>query len=234
VPDPLSFKIARKDVAIEPASWARVPGSSVAVVRVVQFSDKSGDRTRDAITAALDAGAQGIVLDLRGNPGGLVGEALEVASAFLEDGVAYQEQGREGPPRAIDIPHDRAIAAQTPLIVLVDYATASSAEILAAALRDNGRAAVVGQQTFGTGTVVHTFDLSDGSALKVGVLTWLTPKGEAVFGVGIRPDHEVEARPGAATLRPRDLATMAPGDLADSDDLPLRRAIGLLEPVTSE
>jgi C-terminal processing protease CtpA/Prc len=148
--------------------------------------------------------------------------------------MAYQEQGRDGPPRAVDIPRDRAIAAEIPLIVLVDYATASSAEILAAALRDNGRAAIVGQQTFGTGTVVHTFDLSDGSALKVGVLTWLTPTGDAVFGIGIRPDHEVAARPGAATLRPRDLAALTPRDLAESEDLPLRRAIGLLEPVTSD
>ena len=96
---------------------------------------------------------------------------------------------------------------QTPLIVLVDYATASSAEILAAALRDNGRAAIVGEQTFGTGTVVHTFDLSDGSALKVGVLAWLTPLGEAVFGVGISPDHEVERA--ARRCRP---ATARPGD----------------------
>jgi carboxyl-terminal processing protease len=118
--------------------------------------------------------------------------------------------------------------------VLVDYATASSAEILAAALRDNGRATIVGEQTFGTGTVVHTFDLSDGSALKVGVLSWLTPNGDGVFGVGIRPDHEVEAPPGAVVLRPRDLAAMTAADLAGSDDLPLQRAIGLLEPLTAD
>jgi carboxyl-terminal processing protease len=230
-PGRLSFDITREDVAIEPASSARVPGSNVAVVRIVQFSDGAGDRTREAIASALDSGAQGIVLDLRGNPGGLVDEALDVAAAFLDGGVAYQEQGRDGPPREVDIPSGRAMAAEVPLIVLVDYATASSAEILAAALRDNGRAAIVGQQTFGTGTVVHTFDLSDGSALKVGVLTWMTPSGDVVFGVGIAPDHEVEAPPGATILRPRDLATMSPSDLASSDDLPLRRAVGLLEPL---
>jgi len=231
LPEPVTFDIVREDVAIEPASWARAPGSNVAVVRIVQFSDGAGDRTREAIGEALDGGARGIVLDLRGNPGGLVREALEVAAAFLDGGVAYQEQGRDGPPRAVDIPSGQTIAARVPLIVLVDYATASSAEILAAALRDNDRAAIVGEQTFGTGSVVHTFDLSDGSALKVGVLTWLTPAGASVFGVGIAPDHEVEALPGATILRPRDLATLTPGDLARSDDLPLRRALGLLEPV---
>ena len=201
------------------------------MVRIVQFSAGAGERTREAIASALEAGAHGIILDLRGDPGGLVSEAVDVAAAFLEEGVAYQEQGREGPPRAVEIPADRAIAAQVPLIVLVDYATASSAEILAAALRDNGRAAIVGEQTFGTGTVVHTFDLSDGSAVKVGVLSWLTPSGEAVFGVGITPDHEVAPLPGEPIIRPRDLATMTPADVAASGDLPLRRAIGLLEPL---
>jgi carboxyl-terminal processing protease len=231
---PMAFDIVREDVAIEPASWARVPGSDVAVVRIVQFSDGSGKRAREAVSAALESGALGIVLDLRGNPGGLVGEALEVASAFLDRGVAYLEQGRDGPPRPIDVPEGRVIAAHTPLIVLVDYATASSAEILATALRDNDRAAIVGEQTYGTGTVVHTFELSDGSALKVGVLSWLTPSGEDVFRVGIRPDHEVAARPGSAALRPRDLAVMTAADVAGGDDLPLRRAIGLLEPVASD
>jgi carboxyl-terminal processing protease len=230
---PLSFAIVREDVAIQPASWARVPESDVAVVRIVQFSSGAGEAARAAIQDALSAGARAIVLDLRGDPGGLVAEALEVAAAFLDGGVAYQEQGRKGAPRPVDIPPGRLIAPDTPLVVLVDYATASSAEILAAALRDNGRAPIVGEQTFGTGTVVHTFDLADGSALKVGVLTWLTPRGEAVFRVGIRPDHEVAARPGAVTLRPRDLQGMSPAELAQSDDLPLLRAIGMLEPVAT-
>jgi carboxyl-terminal processing protease len=131
----------------------------------------------------------------------------------------------------VAIPGGRVLAADIPLIVLVDYATASSAEILAAALRDGGRAAIVGAQTFGTGTVLNTFDLSDGSALKVGVLQWLTPRGEAVFRVGITPDHEVTAPPGAQALRPAELSAMTAEDLSGSADLPLRRAVALLEPL---
>lgn len=227
----LEFHIAREDVRVEPASWAMVPGSDVAVVRIVQFSLAAGERTREAIEAAIDAGAAGMVLDLRGNPGGLVDEAVDVAAAFLDGGVAYQEQGRDGPPRQVAIPGGRVLAADIPLIVLVDYATASSAEILAAALRDGGRAAIVGAQTFGTGTVLNTFDLSDGSALKVGVLQWLTPRGEAVFRVGITPDHEVIAPPGAQALRPAELSAMTAEDLSGSADLPLRRAVALLEPL---
>ncbi len=228
--EPLEFPIVREDVRIAPASWAAVPGSEVAVVRIVQFSVATGHRTREAIEAAIDSGARGIVLDLRGNPGGLVDEALDVVAAFLDGGVAYQEQGREGPPRDVAIPEDRTIAPDIPLIVLVDYATASSAEILAAALRDNGRAVIVGEQTYGTGTVLNTFDLADGSALRVGVLSWLTSQGVPVFRVGIAPDHEVESAPGAAVLRPADLALMTPAEFSSSDDLALRRAVGLLAP----
>jgi carboxyl-terminal processing protease len=173
------------------------------------------------------------VLDLRGNPGGLVDEALVVASAFLDGGVAYQESGRDDTVRDVPIPDGRVIAPDVPVNVLVDYATASSAEILAAALRDNGRAAIVGERTYGTGTVLNTFDLSDGSALKVGVRSWLTPAGEAVVRVGVAPDHEVTTAPGTALLRPADLTTMTAEGFNTSDDLALRRAVGLLEPLAA-
>jgi carboxyl-terminal processing protease len=133
----------------------------------------------------------------------------------------------------VPIPSGRVLAADLPVIVLVDYATASSAEILAAALRDDDRAVLVGEQTFGTGTVLNTFDLSDGSALKLGVLDWLTPDGQAVFRVGLSPDHEVDQVPGSRQLRPDELRDMTPDQLSTADDLPLRRAVGLLEPLAA-
>jgi carboxyl-terminal processing protease len=232
-PERLEFDIIRDNVDIEPASWARVPGSDVAVVRVVQFSQAAGGRVRETIEAALADGAGGIVLDLRGNPGGLVDEALDVASAFLDGGVGYQEAGRDATTRDVLIPEGRVIAADIPVNVLVDYATASSAEILAAALRDNGRAAIVGEPTYGTGTVLNTFSLSDGSALKVGVRSWLTPNGATVFRVGLPPDHEVTPAPGVALLRPADLASMTTDAFSASSDLALRRAVALLEPLAA-
>jgi carboxyl-terminal processing protease len=225
----LSFTITRDDVEVVPAAWAFVPGSDVAVVRVVQFSSQAGRRTRGVIEEALEAGATGLVLDLRGNPGGLVDEALIVASSFLRQGVAYQEQGREGPARPVHVTGSWTIAPDVPLVVLVDYGTASSAEILAVALRDNDRAPIVGEQTFGTGTVLNTFGLSDGSALRVGVRNWLTPDGEAVFRIGVSPDEVVELPLGAVALEPGDLLVMSPIEFADSDDVPLRHAVRLLE-----
>jgi carboxyl-terminal processing protease len=223
--------VVREAVTIEPAHWARVPGSDLAVVRIVQFSSGAGAASRAAIQAALDDGAAGIVLDLRGNPGGLVDEALAAAAAFVDGGVAYQEMDREGAVREVRVPSDRVLSADVPLIILVDYATASSAEILAVALRDNARATIVGESTYGTGTVLNTFDLSDGSALKVGVRRWLSPTGESAFDVGVRPDHEVESVPGGEMLHPSDLERMTPADFAASDDRSLHRAVALLEPL---
>ncbi len=225
----LELDVIRDDVEIEPAAWAFAPGSDVAVIRIVQFSDQAGRETRRVIEAALAAGATGMVLDLRGNPGGLVDEALVVIGSFLETGVAYQEQGRDGGPRDVEITPGWSLAPELPVVVLVDFGTASSAEIVAAALRDNDRARVVGSQTFGTGTVLNTFRLSDGSALRVGVLNWLTPAGEAVFRVGIAPDDAVTLPPGAVALEPGDLVAMSAIEFADSEDVPLRHAVRLLE-----
>jgi carboxyl-terminal processing protease len=225
----LELSILRDDVEIEPVAWALVPGSDVAVIRIVQFSAQAGRETRRAIEDALERGASGIVLDVRGNPGGLVDEALVVVGSFIEEGVAYQEQGREGPARDVPIESGWVLAPDLPLVVLVDYGTASSAEIVASALRDNGRASLVGEQTFGTGTVLNTFTLSDGSALRVGVLNWLTPSGEAVFRFGITPDEVVELPLGAVALGPGDLLSMNPIDFASSDDVPLRHAVRLIE-----
>lgn len=225
----LEFEILREDVEIEPVAWAFAPGSDIAVIRIVQFSAQAGRETRRAIEAALDSDASGIVLDVRGNPGGLVDEALVVAGSFMDAGVAYQERGRDGEPRDVEVRPGWALAPAMPLVVLVDFGTASSAEILAGALRDNGRARVVGEQTFGTGTVLNTFKLSDGSALRVGVLDWLTPNGEAVFRLGIAPDEVVGLPLGAVALEPGDLLGMSAIEFADSDDVPLRHAVRLLE-----
>lgn len=223
------FGIFRADVEIDPVSWAMAPGSDVAVIRIVQFSVGSGHQVREAVEQARDEGAMGYVLDLRGNPGGLVNELLNAASAFLDEGVAFLERGRDGAPVAVSVDPDRAIDPVRPVVALVDYGTASSGEILAAALRDNDRATVVGEQTFGTGTILNTLRLSDGSALRLGVREWLTPTGEGVFRVGLTPDEEVLMPLGATRLGPADLLTLTAVDFENSDDVPLRHAVRLVE-----
>ena len=129
----------------------------------------------------------------------------------------------------IVIDSGRVVEAEAPVVVLVDYGTASSAEILAAALRDNGRATVIGEQTFGTGTILNNRSLTDGSAIRLGVREWLTPAGEAVFRVGLAPDEEASLPLGAVRLGPIDLLALTPLEFEASDDAPLVQAVRLAE-----
>ena len=221
--------ITRRDVEIDPVSWAMAPGSDVGVIRIVQFSVGAGYQVREAVADAVETGATGIVLDLRGNPGGLVTEMLNAAGAFLDDGVAFYERGRDEAPEAIEVDPGRAVDTDIPVVVLVDYGTASSAEILAAALRDNGRASIVGEQTFGTGTILNNRRLTDGSAIRLAVREWLTPKGEVVFRVGLRADEPASLPLGAMRLGPSELLVLTPMEFEGSDDVPLRRAVRLAE-----
>jgi carboxyl-terminal processing protease len=225
----LDIRIARDDVEVDPVTWAMAPGSDVAVIRIVQFSVGSGYQVREAVKEALDLGAIGFVLDVRGNPGGLVHEALHAIEAFIDVGVAFQEQARDASPKPVQVDPGRAVDTEVPVVVLVDYGTASAGEILAAALRDNERATVVGETTFGTGTILNTLRLTDGSALRLGVRAWLTPEGEAIFRVGLTPDEEVSLPLGGTRLSPPDLLGLTPVDFEDSEDVPLRRAVRMAE-----
>jgi carboxyl-terminal processing protease len=227
--DLLDVGILRADVEVDPVGWAMAPGSDVAVIRIVQFSVGAGRQVREAVEQALDEGATGFVLDLRGNPGGLVDETLDAMSAFLDEGVAYLERKRDADPIEVRVDAGRAIDTEIPVVALVDYGTASSGEILAAGLRDNGRATIVGEQTFGTGTILNTLRLSDGSALRLGVREWLAPDGEGVFRVGVAPDEEIAMPLGGTRLSPPDLLTLTPIDFENSEDVPLRHAVRLAE-----
>jgi carboxyl-terminal processing protease len=225
---PFEVTIVRSLVEVAPVSWARIPGSETALVRIVQFSAGAGRGTLEAVREALAAGAEGLVLDLRGNPGGLVDEAIASAAVFMPGGVVYRQRDRRGRDTSVRVRGETA-APDVPLAVLVDYGTASSAEILAGALRDNARAAVVGERTFGTGTILNTFELSDGSAIRLGVLEWLTPAGERVFRVGLEPDELVGLDAGAVALGPGDLVGMTAADVERSGDRQLQRAVRLLD-----
>jgi carboxyl-terminal processing protease len=223
----LEVSMVRERIQLEPVSWAFVPGTRIADIRLLQFSSSAGREVRRAVRAALAAGARALVLDLRGNPGGLVDEAVRVASTFLDEGVVYQKRDREGEVTPVHV-RQRAIAPAVPMAVLVDHGSASSSEIVAGALQDNDRATVLGERTFGTGTVLTLFPLSDGSAIRLGVLNWLTPDGAGVFDTGIVPDEQVALPPGATILDPGDLEDLSAGDFATSDDAQLKAAIRLL------
>ena len=154
------------------------------------FTRGVGRNIRDAMNADPDSHAGGVILDLRGNPGGLLDEAVEVASAFLDGGPVVSYEQRDAPDRTLN-----AIGAgdtQTPVVVLVDGGTASAAEVVAAALQDRSRAVIVGSRTYGKGSVQEPSVLPDGSAIEFTIGRYLTPAGRVIDGRGIEPDVLVD------------------------------------------
>jgi carboxyl-terminal processing protease len=222
---PVDIAITRANIDVPLVDWGIVPGTRVADIALAEFSTGAADQVQSAMTAAQKAGATSIVLDLRGNPGGYASEAQEVASEFLSSGVVYIQQDANGNDVNENVDTGRTHTS-LPLVVLVDHDSASSSEIVAGALQDSGRARVVGEPTYGTGTVLQQFTLSDGSVLILGTAWWLTPDGHRIFGVGIKPDQTVAMSSGAVPIDPTDLGTMTTSQLASSGDAELLAAVG--------
>jgi carboxyl-terminal processing protease len=222
-----TLEIVRADVPIQPVSWTMVPGTTTALIRLDQFSNGAADEIVETLEAARAEGADRIVLDLRGNPGGYVNEAVGIASQFLAGGVVYRERNAQGEETVHEVSPD-GVATDLPLVVLVDDQSASSAEITAGALQDAGRATIVGETTFGTGTVLGEFELSDGSALRVGTTEWLTPDGRRIWHEGIAPDEPVARPDEVDPLLPDDVRSMSPAQVDAMTDPQLARALELV------
>ena len=218
------FTLERTQIDSPVASWARIAGSDVALVQLTSFTDDSAEELDKAFEEARDAGARRFVLDLRDNPGGRLDQAVEISGAFLKPGsVVYIREEAGGKREKVEV-EDGAEPTNAPVAVLVNGETASSAEILAGALRDNGRAAVVGTTTYGTGTVLSEFTLSDGSALLLGVAEWLTPNGDFIRETGIDPDVRVELEEDEEPLTPSEVREMS-REKALERDAQLARAL---------
>ncbi len=223
----LDFTITRAKIKFPAVSWTMVPGTDIALIRYSQFSAGSADELIAARDQALADGATSIILDLRGNPGGYVDEAVKASSAFLDGGTVYIRETADG--QHIPVPTDDSVTAtDVPLVVLIDNNTASSAEIMSGALQDAGRAQLVGETTFGTGTVLLPFTLSDGSVVRLAIERWLTPNGDLIFGKGITPTDEVSLGPTDVPIEPGDLSSVTSDQLGSITDLQLLKAISLL------
>jgi carboxyl-terminal processing protease len=209
-----------------------VPGSKTAMLRLESFSHGSADDIKAALQDIRAAGADRVILDLRGNPGGFVNEAIGVASQFLEDGTVFVERNAKGEETTHSV-SDGGAATDVPLVVLIDRSTASSAEIVSGALQDAGRAQLIGETTFGTGTVLGEFPLEDGSALRVGTTEWLTPKGRRIWHEGIVPDVAVERPDDVRPVVPDDLRSMTPAQADDVSDPQLARALTVVASATA-
>lgn len=138
-----------------------------------------------------NAKCEGIILDVRNNPGGYLDAAIYLASEFLKDGTVTIKEGADGKKEEFKVDH-RGKLIETGVVILVNEGSASASEILAGALQTRGRAKLVGQKSFGKGTVQEAFELSAGAGVHITTARWLLPNGENIDGVGIVPDHEIQ------------------------------------------
>jgi carboxyl-terminal processing protease len=223
---PEDVTITRQRIRSRAVTYEILPDSNVADIRLSQFNRNAVGDLKNALKAVTDAHVSGIVLDLRDNPGGILDQAVEVASQFMGDGtIAVVTDGNR--ERRIQA-KSGGLATDVPLTVLINSGTASAAEIVASALEENHRATLIGQTTFGTGTVLGTFRLKDGSAILLGTAEWLTPDGQRIKGKGIQPDLPVRLASQSDVLTPGRVKQLGPGKLHNSGDHQLLSAVQYL------
>jgi carboxyl-terminal processing protease len=222
------FTIVRARIQVNNVSWHILPGTDVAHLEITAFSQGSTHDLEKALGEIQKAGAKGIILDLRNDPGGLLEEATGVASEFLVGGNVLLEKDAQGKLTPVAV-HPRGLDPSQPLVVLINGGTASAAEIVAGALQDAGRAPLVGQTTFGTGTVLEEFSLADGSAVLLATQEWLTPKGRVIWHTGIAPDQTVGLPQGQEPLIPDEEEGLSSTQLQASGDTQLLDALQLLD-----
>lgn len=186
---PRELRVTRAEFDLPIVASERLE-NDIGYVNLRQFADGAGERVRDEVGTMVNDGVSGIVLDLRANPGGLLNEAIAVASVFIEDGEVVSVEERSHERETFDAVDDAF--EQVPVAVVVDGHSASASEIVAGAIQDAERGVIVGQQTFGKGTVQTITQLSDGSGVKFTTARYYTPSGDSIEGVGVTPDVEVE------------------------------------------
>jgi len=214
LPGPKDFVITRADIKIKSVK-SRIVDDHIAYLRISSFQERTVEEVKKAIQEINREGSplKGLVLDLRYNPGGLYGQAVEVSDVFLKSGVIVSARGRVKDVESRFMAKDDGDEPTYPIIILVNEGTASAAEIVSGALQDNGRALILGTQTFGKGSVQTVIPLEDGSALKLTTAKYYTPKGRSIQAEGITPDIVVKyfktpegREPSGEPIRERDLA----------------------------
>ena len=193
-PRTLNLTRAKIETPVAEGRIERRGGGALGVVALNTFGEGSHGELRREVDEVLERGAEGIVLDLRGNGGGLLEEAVLVSSQFIEDGLVVFTKGRARRRRDFDARGD-AIAAKVPLVVLVDGGSASASEIVTGALRDRRRGTVVGTRTFGKGVFQEVKDLSNGGKLSITVGEYFLPSGENIGKKGVVPSVKARDNP---------------------------------------
>jgi carboxyl-terminal processing protease len=219
--------LIRANIKVEIVTWRQLPGTTIAHLRLESFSNGAAARLDTALSAIGKQGSTGIILDLRSNPGGLADEAVAVTSRFVKSGNAFLVKDSNGNITPVPVTSG-VTATDLPLVVLIDAGTASAAEIVSGAIHDAGRARLVGETTFGTGTVLGQFSLSDGSALLLATQEWLTPSGKTIWHTGLAPDIVVSLSDNATPLVPSTEQDLTAEQMKSSSDAQVLEALKLL------
>ena len=191
VEEPLEVTMVRQTIKRDSVAL-EIGQDKIAVLKISRFANDTDAGFKVAVNKMIAAGVRGIVLDLRNNPGGFLDSGVAVANEFLKTGVIVEERLKTGDTTLFSADGSGRLS-EIPMVVLVNQGSASAAEIVAGALQDHERARVVGEVTFGKGSVQEVEDFPDGSALRVTVAKWYTPNGNSISESGIKPDKEVRS-----------------------------------------
>jgi len=206
VNEPFEVEIIRGEIVVKSVEVSFI--GNVAHLRLLRFGERTYQEWGQAVSKVLEEKTKnpqfaGVVLDLRNNPGGFLQGAVYMASEFLKDGVVVkQEQSQDGGVETFSVNRQGQLTG-VPLVVLVNSGSASASEIVAGALQEKGRAEVVGEKTFGKGTIQEAEEFTGGAGLHITVARWLLPSGKAIDKEGITPDHEVKMDPEDQTKDPQ-------------------------------
>jgi carboxyl-terminal processing protease len=210
VQETLTFTIVRTLFEVPVVNYEMLE-DGIAYVQLVEFSRDASNRLQEALNELLAQNPRGLILDLRNNPGGFLDEAVAVSDIFLRDGVVLFERNVSGLDRTFRSDNGD-LAEEIPLVTLVNPGSASASEIVAGAIQDTGRGILIGETTFGKGSVQTVHELSDGSELRVTIARWYTPNDNSIDDEGVAPDIEVEF----------------PADTPEDEDPQLDRAVEYL------
>ncbi len=191
---PLDVPIVRGKVKIKSVKSAELD-EGYLYVKITSFIENTGPDLEKALTEYTkkqNGKVDGVLIDLRRNPGGLLEQAIKVSDLFIKEGIIVSTIGRDPKNKEVNYASKKAPFANIPIVVLINEYSASASEIVAGALQDNKRAVIVGERSFGKGSVQSAIKLSDGSALKLTVARYYTPSGVSIQSEGIKPDIEIE------------------------------------------
>ncbi len=187
--EPVEMEIIRAKLELPSISFEMK--GQIAHISIYEFTERTDDELTEVINELDTHLAEGIILDLRGNPGGLLEPVINVASHFLTEGVVLEMRNNRGQVSTFSVNNDMPNT-DLPVVVLVDNASASGSEVLAGALQDYNRAVIAGSTTYGKGSVNMLYNLSDGSGIYITTARWLTPNGRLIEGYGIEPDFKLD------------------------------------------